>query len=81
MILVSLTDRQINILLFAVQGITTLFCSLFIIVYLLGLRDLPEIVVYHSEPMLRAALSILGVISLILIGVTIVLAFIIKRKN
>jgi hypothetical protein len=81
MILVGLPDRQLTKLLFVVQGITTLFCGLFVSVYLLGLRDLPENVVYHSQPTVRVILSTLGVTSLILIGVTILLAFIKKRKN
>ncbi len=75
-----LNDRKLNRFLFAVQGIITLFCGLFIIVYLLGLRDLPETVIYHSQPTVRTALSALGVLSLILIAATTILAFVIKRK-
>jgi len=65
----------------AVQGVATVFCALFISVYLLGLRDLPDNVVYHADPTFRAALSAFGVLSLLLVVLAIVLSFAAKRKE
>ncbi|MCW4014769.1 MAG: hypothetical protein NWF06_00185 [Candidatus Bathyarchaeota archaeon] len=79
--MVNLTARQLNRFLLGVQGVTATFCGTFIIVYLLGLRDLPENVVYHSDSTFRAALSTLGVLALILIAATIGLSLFVKRKN
>ncbi|PVX25744.1 MAG: hypothetical protein CW716_07430 [Candidatus Bathyarchaeum sp.] len=65
----------------AVQGVTTIFSALFISVYLLGLRDLPETVVYHAEPTFRTALSVFGVLSIILIALALILSFVVAKKE
>lgn len=79
--MLGLTNRQLNSFVLAVQGVTTIFSALFISVYLLGLRDLPETVVYHSDPTFRTLLSAFGALSLILIGIAIILSFVIKTRK
>jgi hypothetical protein len=61
--------------------VATIFSALFITVYLLGLRDLPETVVYHTEPTFRTALSAFGVLTLILVGLAIILSYVAKTKE
>ena len=75
------TERQLNSFVLAVQGVTTIFSAIFLSVYLLGLRDLPENVVYHADPTFRAALSVFGVLSLVLIVLAIVLSFVVTKKE
>lgn len=60
---------------------TTIFSAIFLTVYLLGLRDLPENVVYHADPTFRAALSVFGVLSLVLIVLAIVVSFVAAKKE
>jgi hypothetical protein len=79
--LLGFTNRQIDSFIFAVQGVATIFCALFITVYLLGLRDLPKNVVYHSEPTFRAALSVFGILTLFLFVLAILLSFLARRKQ
>jgi uncharacterized membrane protein len=66
----NLTGGQVNWYLLAVEGVGAVFFGLFLTVYLLGLRDVTQNVVYHSEPFFRTLLSILGasLIGLVLIG-------------
>jgi len=79
--LLNLSGKQLNWFLFAFQGVAAVFCGIFITAYLLGLRDLPDNIVYHSEPAFRIPLSILGVLSVILTLLIILLAFLVKPKN
>lgn len=76
-----LTSRQLNSFILAVQGVTTIFSAIFISVYLLGLRDLPENVVYHANPTFRIALSTFGVLSILLIIIAIILSFFAVKKE
>ena len=77
--MIGTIGQKSKIILSITQIITTLFCGLFVTVYLLGLRDLPENVVYHSQPAVRNILSIVGILSLILILIVIILSFL-KNK-
>ena len=79
--MLGLTNRQLNSFVLAVQGVTTIFSAIFLSVYLLGLRNLPENVVYHADPTFRTALSVFGVLSLILIILAIVLSFVVAKKE
>jgi hypothetical protein len=79
--LLGLTTRQLNSFVLAVQGVTTIFSAIFLSVYLLGLRDLPENVVYHADPTFRTVLSVFGVLSLVLIVLAIVLSFVVAKKE
>ena len=79
--MLGLNNRQIDFLVLAFQGVTTVFCGLFTSVYLLGLRDLPETVVYHADSTFRAALSAFVVLSLLLVVLTIVVSLVKRRKE
>ena len=79
--LLNLTNRQLNSVVLVVQGLITIFSAFFISVYLLGLWDLPETVVYHSDPTFRTLLSAFGSLSLIFIGVALVLSIVVKTKE
>ncbi len=81
LVMLGLTSRQLNSFILAVQGVITIFSALFISVYLLGLRNLPENVVYHADPSFRAALSAFGVLSILLIVIAIILSFVVVKKE
>jgi len=81
MAILNLTDGRLNWFLIVFEGVTAVFCGLFITAYLLGLRDLPDNVVYHSDPTFRIPLSIFGVLSILLILTIIILTFLVKRKK
>ena len=76
-----LRNKQVYTFLYAIEGIGAIFVGVFLTVYLAGLRDVPRTVVYHSEPVFRMALSILGA-SLIALALTaLIIAFVMQRKN
>ncbi len=77
----TLTNKQLNGFIYAVEGVGAAFISIFLTVYLLGLRDVPENIVYHSEPAFRTVLSVVGVVFIALVLSAVVLAFVSKRKN
>jgi hypothetical protein len=74
----QLANKQINIFLFAAEGIGAIFVSIFSAAYLLGL---PSTNVLHSEPIFRTLLSAFGVLFLIFILAALVLSVLAKRKN
>ena len=74
----QLTNKQINIFLFAAEGIGAIFVSIFSAAYLLGL---PSTAVLHSEPAFRTTLSILGVLLIALALLALAIAALIKRKD
>ncbi len=76
----NLTNGQLKGLLFAAEGVGAVFVGLFLTVYLLGLRDLPRGMVYHSEPIFRTLLSIFGVSLIVLALVAVLLSVIVKKK-
>jgi hypothetical protein len=76
-----LTDREKNGFLYAVEGVGAVFISIFLTVYLLGLRDVPKDVVYHSEPAFRIPLSILGILFIALVLSALAIAALMKRKD
>lgn len=79
--MLGLNTRKLNSFVLAVQGVATIFSAIFLSVYLLGLRDLPENVVYHADPTVRTALSVFGVLSLVLIVLAIILSFVVAKKD
>ncbi len=76
----NLTNGQIKGFLFAVEGVGAVFVGLFLTVYLLGLRDLPRDMVYHSEPIFRTLLSIFGVALIVLVLGAALLSVLVKKK-
>lgn len=73
----QLTNKQINIFLFAAQGIGAIFVSIFSAAYLLGL---PSTEVRHSEPIFRTLLSVFGALFLIFILGAFVLSVLVKKR-
>ncbi len=69
--------RQITNFLLVVEGIGALFVTIYSIAYLLGL---PSTTVYHSEPIFRITLSVLGVLLIALILGAAVTAAVLRRK-
>ena len=73
----QLTNKQINVFLFAAEGIGAIFVSIFSAAYLLGL---PSTEVRHSEPIFRTLLSAFGALFLIFILGAIVLSVLMKKR-
>jgi len=73
----NLTQKQITQFLFAVQGIGIMFVGIFLVAYLGGL---PTTNVLHIEPVFRIPLAVFGLLFLVLVLVTLVLAAL-RRKN
>jgi pyridoxal/pyridoxine/pyridoxamine kinase len=71
------TERNINTLLFATQGVGALFVAVFLAAYLGGL---PSTNVLHSELAFRILLIIFGAALLLLIPVTVIVAAYIRRR-
>jgi hypothetical protein len=66
-----LSEKQINAFLFATQGVGAVFVGIFLAAYLAGL---PTTAVFHSEPVFRVPLSIVGVALLVMVLLASVLA-------
>jgi len=73
----NLTQKQITQFLFAVQGIGIMFVGIFLVAYLGGL---PTTNVLHIEPVFRIPLAVFGLLFLVLVLATLVLAAL-RRKN
>jgi Zn-dependent protease with chaperone function len=73
----QLTDKQGSNFLFATQGVGAIFVGIFLAAYLGGL---PSTNVLHSEAAFRIPLTILGVVLLVLILATVIVAAF-QRKN
>ncbi|MGF3522361.1 MAG: hypothetical protein ACQXXJ_04600 [Candidatus Bathyarchaeia archaeon] len=76
----NLSSGQLRGFLLTVEGVGAVFAGLFLFVYLWGLRDVPRDVVYHSEPIFRMLLSVLGVLLIALVLLAAFLAVLVKRK-
>jgi hypothetical protein len=77
-ITLDLSNKQINTILYAVQGIGIVFVSVFLAAYLAGL---PTTAVFHSESTIRSTLTILGIAFLAFILASVFLAAYNKRSN
>ncbi|MCW4047821.1 MAG: hypothetical protein NWE99_09750 [Candidatus Bathyarchaeota archaeon] len=73
-----LSSRQINIFLYATQGVGAVFVAVFLAAYLGGL---PTTKVLHSEPVFRWLLLIFGALFLILIFVVAVVSVLSRDKK
>lgn len=73
----QLTDKQVSNFLFATQGVGAIFVGIFLTAYLGGL---PSTNVLHSEAAFRIPLTILGVVLLVLVLATVIVAAF-QRKN
>jgi hypothetical protein len=72
-----LTDKRVSNFLFVTQGVGAIFVGLFLAAYLGGL---PSTEVLHKEVVFRIPLSILGVVLLVLVLATVIVAAF-QRKN
>jgi len=68
---VQVTQKHVNRLLFATQGVGAVFVVVFLSAYMAGL---PGTNVLHSEPAFRIPLIIFGAGLLVMILVTVILA-------
>jgi len=71
-----LSEKQINLFLFATQGIGAAFVGIFLAAYLAGL---PTTTVFHSEPAFRIPLTILGAVLLVMVLLAFILAVLSKK--
>lgn len=67
----TLANKKITSVLFALQGVGVVFVGIFLAAYLGGL---PTTAVLHSEPAFKIPLIIFGAVLLIIILATIILA-------
>ena len=73
----QITEKKVNKLLFATQGVGAVFVGIFLAAYLAGL---PSTAVLHSEPAFRIPLIFFGAALLVLILLTVVVA-VYSKKN
>ncbi len=73
------SGRGTSKFLFAVEGVGAVFVGIFLAAYLGGLFVVPQTTVFHSDPAVKLALTVLGAALLVLILVSVVLA-IAKRR-
>ena len=74
-----MNGKIVNNALLALEGVGAVFVGLFLAVYLGGLFVIPQTTVFHSVPEIKLTLAVLGVIFLIIILASIILA-VLKRK-
>jgi hypothetical protein len=65
--------------LLAAQGVGAVFVGIFLAAYLGGLIMTPSTTVLHSEPAFRIPLTIFGIVLLVLVLATVVLAIYSKK--
>lgn len=73
-----LTDKGISNFLFVTQGVGAIFVGIFLVAYLGGL---PSTNVLHNEAVFRIPLSILGVVLLVLVLATVIVALFQRKSN
>lgn len=73
-----LTDKRVSNFLFVTQGVGAIFVGLFLVAYLGGL---PSTNVLHNEATFRIPLSIIGVVFLILVLATVIVAAFQRNNN
>ena len=74
-----MNGKIVNNALLALEGVGAVFVGIFLAVYLGGLFVIPQTTVFHSVPEIKLTLAVLGVIFLIIILASIILA-VLKRK-
>ncbi|XHH10237.1 MAG: hypothetical protein ACFCUE_06290 [Candidatus Bathyarchaeia archaeon] len=73
----QVTQKQVNHVLFATQGVGAVFIAVFLSAYMAGL---PGTNVLHMEPAFRIPLTVFGAALLVMILASVILAAI-KRKS
>jgi hypothetical protein len=75
------SNKRITNLLSAVQGVGAVFAGIFLAAYLGGMLMTPSTTVLHSEPAFKIPLTVLGIVLLVLVLATVVLAAASKKKE
>ncbi|MGD0070360.1 MAG: hypothetical protein ABSB71_02225 [Candidatus Bathyarchaeia archaeon] len=70
----ELNNKRITNFLLAIQGVGIVFVGIFLAAYLGGMFMNPSNTVLHSEPAFRIPLTIFGIVLLVLVLATVVLA-------
>jgi hypothetical protein len=70
----ALNNKQITNFLLAIQSVGAVFVGIFLAAYLGGMFMTPSTTVLHSEPAFRIPLTIFGIVLLVLVLATVVLA-------
>ncbi|MGD6810330.1 MAG: hypothetical protein ACQCN3_11580 [Candidatus Bathyarchaeia archaeon] len=73
----QLTQKHVNTVLYATQGVGAVFIAIFLSAYMAGL---PGTNVLHSEPAFRIPLTIFGATLLVMILAVVILAAYLKNK-
>ena len=73
----QITEKNLNALLYATEGVGAVFVAIFLAAYLGGL---PSTNVLHSEPAFRIPLMFFGAVLLGLIAVTAIVALYSRKK-
>ncbi len=73
------TVKSFRTLLYATEGVGAIFMGLFVGVYVAGITQLPDYVVYHSEPTVRLVMSIVGVVLIALVIVAFIIGLVKKK--
>jgi hypothetical protein len=74
----QITEKTVNVLLYATEGLGAVFIAIFLAAYLGGL---PSTDVLHSEPAFRISLTAFGAVLLGLILVDIIVAVYLRKKS
>ena len=74
----QITEKTVNVLLYATEGLGAVFIAIFLAAYLGGL---PSTDVLHSELAFRISLMAFGVVLLGLILVDIIVAVYLRKKS
>ena len=77
-ITLGLSGKRVNNFLYIVQGVGGFFVAIFLGAYLAGL---PTTNVLHSQPVVRDALLVVGVVFLVLILASIIMAAYYRHSN
>jgi hypothetical protein len=76
-----MSDNKLVKFLFAIEGVGAVFVGIFLAAYLGGLFVVPQTTVFHSDPIVKLVLAILGVLLLVLILSTIVLSLLTRKRT
>jgi hypothetical protein len=74
----QITEKTVNVLLYATEGVGAVFVAIFLAAYLGGL---PSTDVLHSEPAFRISLMAFGAVLLGLILVDIIITVYLRKKE
>jgi hypothetical protein len=74
----QITEKTVNVFLYATEGFGAVFVAIFLAAYLGGL---PSTDVLHSEPAFRISLVVFGAVLLGLILVDIIVAVYLRKKE